>query len=250
MKKTIFSLSAAFLLTGALAGCGADNGAVGDNNNDGVRPIGYYSDEDNGDNDLGMNNNGNGLLDNNRGRDNITGNDDALGDDNGNLGYNNGDGLNNDTDNDLGLGNNDNNNNGKIDDGNNMMGNGHNNGMMNNGNNNHEQQAQVIADKLADMNNVENTTVVVTDDNVLVGVKTHDGGVSKHFKSTIRRTVQGVVNNKDIHVTTNAKMYNRIQNVNNNLDDGDGLNEVGSDINGIINDLGDAAKRPFQNNNK
>ncbi|HET7656839.1 MAG TPA: YhcN/YlaJ family sporulation lipoprotein [Bacillales bacterium] len=235
MKKSIFSLSAAFLLTGALAGCGADNGAVGDN--DGVRPIGYYSDENTDDNDWGMNRNRNhnGMLDNN--------NNGALGNRNDNLGYNNGDGLNNDTDNDLGLGNNNNNNNGKIDDGNN-------NGMgMMNGDNHHERQAQAIANKLADMKNIENTSVVVTDDNVLVGIKTNDRGVTKHLKSSVRKTVQGMVQGKDIHVATSPRMYNRIKNVNNNLQDGDGLNEVNSDVRGIINDLGDAVKRPFQNNN-
>ncbi|HEX7064315.1 MAG TPA: YhcN/YlaJ family sporulation lipoprotein [Bacillales bacterium] len=235
MKKSIFSLSAAFLLTGALAGCGANNnGAVGDN--DGVRPIGYYSDENNGDNDWGMNRNRNhnGMLDNNG----------ALGDRDDNLGYNNGNGLNNDTDNDLGLGNDNNNNNGKIDD-------GDNNGMgMMDGDNNHERQAQAIANKLADMKSIENTSVVVTDDNVLVGIKTHDRGVTKNLKSSVRRTVQGMVQGKDIHVATNPKMYNRIKNVSNNLQDGDGLNEVNSDVRGIINDLGDAAKRPFQNNNR
>ncbi|HET7616739.1 MAG TPA: YhcN/YlaJ family sporulation lipoprotein, partial [Bacillales bacterium] len=111
-------------------------------------------------------------------------------------------------------------------------------------------QAQAIANKVSTLKNVENTSVVVTRNDVLVGVKTHDNGVTRNLKSNVRRTVQGVVQGKNIHVATKRRMYNRIQNVSNNLQNGDGMNEVGSDIRGIINDLANAAKRPFQNNNR
>lgn len=220
MKRTAFSLSAAFLLSGMLVGCGANNnGAVGNrNNNDGARPIGYYT--------------GNG-------RDNLPGIRDNNLSDNNNTTYQNR--LNNDRDNDLGFGN------GVIDN----DGPNDNNGPNANGTvAQHERQAKAIANRVADLTGVENTSVVVTDDNVLVGVRTNNQGVTRNLKSNIRRTAQTVVRGKDIHVTTDRTMYNRIKNVSNNLRDGDTTGEVSSDVRGIINDIANAAKRPFQNNNR
>lgn len=111
----------------------------------------------------------------------------------------------------------------------------------------HAIQARTIAQRVASLKNIENTSVVVTDNDVLVGVKTHDKNIGA-IKNSIRKTVQGVVKNKRIYVTANPRMYNRIQNVRNNLNAGGTLNEVSSDVTGIINDLANAAKRPFQNN--
>lgn len=221
MKRTALSLSAALMLSGVLVGCGtADNGAVDNNrNNDGARPIGYY----NGDNDRGNNT---GV--NNR----------------GGFGYNNR--ANQDRAYDQGIGDR-NNNEGPLTD---MMDpNDVNNNRMNN-NNDHQRQADTITDKLTDMKHVQDASVVVTDDDVLVGVNTTDNKVTKNYKKNIRNTVQSVTGNKDIHITTDPDIYDRITDVNDNLGNGDGFNEVRSDIQGIINDLGNAAKRPFQNNSR
>ncbi|HET7628333.1 MAG TPA: YhcN/YlaJ family sporulation lipoprotein [Bacillales bacterium] len=215
MKSTVLSLSAALLLSGTLVGCGANNNAGNDN--------GAVGNNDNGTARpigyySGQNNNNN--------------NADRFG-------YNNR--LNNDRDNDLGLGNGVMNNDDRNDDnGPNAMGR----------NTVYSRQAQAIANRVSTLKNVQNTSVIVTRNDVIVGIKTHDHGVTRNMKSNVRRTVQNVVQGKNIHVTTNRKMYNRIQNVNNNLQDGDGMNEVSSDIRGIIDDIANAAKRPFQNNNR
>ncbi|HET7581031.1 MAG TPA: YhcN/YlaJ family sporulation lipoprotein [Bacillales bacterium] len=213
MKKTIFSLSAALLMSGALVGCGANNGAVGNGNNgDGVRPIGYYG----GNHD----NTNNGIVRDRNGR---------IGANNGRMGANN---------------NNVNHYNRRL---NNRQIRDMNGPYANGANRKYRHQAQVIANRVASMKNVENASVVVTDNDVLIGVKTNDK-TTKGMKSGIRKTAQTVVQGKNIHVATKPRMYNRIKNVHNNLRDGNTVNEVGSDIRGIINDLGNAAKRPFQNN--
>lgn len=211
MKKNIVStFSAALILSTALVGCGANHsGALGNRN--GVRPIGYF----NGQNNNPRNNNPRYTNDR--------------------LGYNNP--TNNNGNHNLGMG------------GNGRMHNAGNQQAKGLGHNarKHKIQARTIAHRVASLKNVENVSVVVTNHDVLVGVKTHDK-TTRNLKSGIRKTVQGVVNNKTIHVATKPKMYHRIQNVSNNLHDGGTLNEMSSDIRGIINDLGNAAKRPFQNN--
>jgi spore cortex protein len=215
MKKTIFSLSAALLLGGGLVGCTADNnGAVDDNNN--TRPIGYYSNEDTRDNDLGINN-----------RDNAEGPMTDIMDRDGN--------RDNAGNNNLGI-NNDNN-------GNNIGMNGGNQTNDNNG-----QKADQIANRITDMDNVEDARVIISDENVLVGVDTNDNDANDNMESRIRKSVQNMVNGKDVNVTTDEDMYNRIESVDNDLQNGDGFDEVQSDVQGILDDIGNAVQRPFENN--
>lgn len=212
MKTTVASLSAALLLSGVLVGCsGNDNAANNPNNNPANNGNGTRSiDYHNGN---GMNNNPPGYANRN--------------------GYNN-QNVNDNRDRNMDM----NDNNGAVNDNN------------NNDVNYHSQKAQKLSDKVANLKNVEDAHVIVTDDDVVVGVKTNDQGTTKNYKSKIHKTVQNYVNDKDIHVTTDSNMYTRIQDTSNNIRNGtqNGMNEMGSDIRGIIDDLGNAAKRPFENN--
>lgn len=61
--------------------------------------------------------------------------------------------------------------------------------------------------------------------------------------------------NRDVKVVSDQKMVNRIENVDNDLRDGRAYTEVESDVRGISkdivnagSDLGNAIKRPFENN--
>lgn len=116
--------------------------------------------------------------------------------------------------------------------------------------NTHSKDAQRIADKVANMKNVEHASALVTDNDVVVGIDTRDHGVTKNLHSKIRKSLQNKVGGKNVHVSSDPKMYNRIKNTSNSLQTGarKGTNEVSSDVRGIINDLGNAAKRPFENN--
>ena len=49
-------------------------------------------------------------------------------------------------------------------------------------------------------------------------------------------------------VVTDDDMFDRIRTVDDDLQGGQAIEEVQSDINAILNDLGDAIQRPFENN--
>lgn len=241
MKKAVLSLSAALLLGGGLAGCNADNNEAIDNNND-TRPIGYYTNEDGRDNDLGINDrdNGQGPMtdmfdgDNNDAeglnddRDARNGDVDILdNDENGRDLVNDNDDFTNDDDfvND---------NNGTPDD-----------NFYNNANG---EQAERIANRVATLKNVEDASVIVTDDNVIVGVETKDQA-DRDLRQNIRNTVRTMVDdNKDVHVTLDPDLFDRIQTVDDDLQEGRAMNEVQADIEGILEDIGNAVQRPFEDN--
>lgn len=221
MKKTIFSLSAALMLGGGLAGCNAGDNQAIDNNTD-TRPIGFYTNEDNRDNDLGMRNrdNGEGPMTDMMDRDGNNNNN------NGRINYRNGTGNNADLNDDR------------------ITENAPNNSYFNN---NGGEKAEQIANRVGGMKNIEDARAIVTNDKVLVGVHTQDQA-DQNLNASIRNTVRTMVKGKDIHVTTDENMYNRIRTIDDDLQDGRAMNEVNSDINGIVNDIGNAAERPFENN--
>lgn len=113
------------------------------------------------------------------------------------------------------------------------------------------QQALLIRHRVNQLSGISDAQVLVSKNNVIVGVKSTRPDMStKDVDQKVRSAVKNVVNNKRIHVVTDPSMVNRIKNVNDRLNTGSAGNEVSSDIKGIINDLGNAAKRPFQNNSK
>lgn len=204
MKTSVFSLSAALLLSGALVGCGTNNAA--NRNHAGMRPVGYYN---------GQGNNGPGY--NNRA--NYPNNHAGMGNNFG-----------------AGAGN--------------YNGTAYNNRNNTRGNTSvNKNQASAISRKINNMNHVQNAHVVVTNNDVLVGVKSNTK-VTGSMKKNIRNVVNSIARGKNIHVTADPSMYKRISNVSTNLQNGNAGNEASSDVRGIINDLANAVKRPFQNNVK
>ncbi len=106
--------------------------------------------------------------------------------------------------------------------------------------------AQKIANKVKKMENVDDARVVISEENVLVGVDTNDRN-DQDVKEKVQNEVQKSTK-KNVQVSTDENMFTRIRDVDNNLRNGDGFNEVESDVTGIMNDLGDAVQRPFENN--
>lgn len=212
-KKTSF-LAVAVLATGVLTACGADN----DNGNgfgNETRPIGYYSN----DRDVGFNN-----VNNDGANGPIT---EMMDDDNNRNDRNN-----------LSLMNNNNNNN-------------DNNRNLNNGNANYDdgydgQLAERIEDRVERINNVDDANVIITDDTVLVGVDTNDQN-NKNMEKNVRNAVQKLTNKK-VRVADDEDVFDRMGNVTDDLRNGSAYDEVRSDVNNILDDLGDAVQRPFQNN--
>ncbi len=106
--------------------------------------------------------------------------------------------------------------------------------------------ARKIARKVENMRDVEDARVVVTGDSVLIGIDTNDRN-DRDVEPKVRNAVQKMTD-KNVRITTDEDMFTRIRDVDNDLRDGNGFAEVQSDINAIMDDIGDALQRPFQNN--
>ncbi len=114
--------------------------------------------------------------------------------------------------------------------------------------------AERIANKVNDIRGVDDAHVILEDNNVIVGVDT-DENKKEELTKKVRETTAKLAPNRDVKVVSDQKMVNRIENVDNNLRDGRAYTEVESDVRGISNDivnagsdLGNAIKRPFENN--
>ncbi|MDM5339243.1 YhcN/YlaJ family sporulation lipoprotein [Fictibacillus enclensis] len=114
--------------------------------------------------------------------------------------------------------------------------------------------AEKIRDRVNRMNNVDDAHVILNDNNVIVGIDTSENN-KKAVDHRVYREVKKLVPNRDVRVTTDDNLVNRIKNVDNNLQNGKTTREVSSDVKGIMSDigkagtdLGNAVKRPFENN--
>ncbi|SDI85017.1 YhcN/YlaJ family sporulation lipoprotein [Natribacillus halophilus] len=107
-------------------------------------------------------------------------------------------------------------------------------------------EQQDIEQTVSDMDNVESTHVVVDDDNVLVGVRT-TGDDGDETTDDIREELEDETD-KEVYVTDDPDMFDEIGGAADDLAEGTGqaVDEAGSTIDGIIEDLSDAAQRPFE----
>lgn len=112
--------------------------------------------------------------------------------------------------------------------------------------------ANQIKNRVTGLSGVNNASVLVNGNNVIVGVNTNNNNTNNNqaLEQQIISTVKGVAGNKKVQVVTDKNMVQRIGNVNDRINNGSAANEVQSDIRAILNDLGDAVQRPFQNNAK
>ncbi|WP_221566217.1 YhcN/YlaJ family sporulation lipoprotein [Alkalihalobacillus sp. TS-13] len=111
---------------------------------------------------------------------------------------------------------------------------------------NGEELAARISKRVKEMKNVDDVRVVVNGDTVLIGVDTNDQN-DQDVRKQVKEVVQQITD-KNVRVTTDEEMFTRIRNVDDDLRNGNGFAEVRSDVNSIMNDIGDAMQRPFQNN--
>lgn len=109
--------------------------------------------------------------------------------------------------------------------------------------------AESIARRVSEMNNVDDARCVITRDSVLVAVDTNDRN-KKDVEDKVRAQVEQMAQGKTVRVVTDEGMYDRVTTIDNRLRDGEGMREVGSDLRGIMDDLGDAISRPFENNER
>ncbi|GGB49257.1 YhcN/YlaJ family sporulation lipoprotein [Fictibacillus barbaricus] len=114
--------------------------------------------------------------------------------------------------------------------------------------------AERIAKQVNDIRGVDDAHVILEDNNVIVGVDT-DESKKDQLTDKVRKITAHMAPNREVQVVADQNMFNRIENVDDDLRDGRAFTEVESDVRGISNDivragnnLGDAIKRPFENN--
>ncbi|MFO3787453.1 YhcN/YlaJ family sporulation lipoprotein [Bacillus mojavensis] len=195
-KLTIAGL---ILMTAGLTACGANNDALNDTRNNGnTRPIGYYTNENDADRQGdGMDHDGpvselmedqNGQ--NGRDRNTTNVNDRVTADDRVPLTT---DGTYNNTNN------------------RNM----NRNGTNNNGYDNQENRrlAAKIANRVKQVKNVNDTQVMVTDDKVVIAVRSH-ADFTKSDRQNVTKAARNYADGRDIQVSTDKGLFTRLHKMN------------------------------------
>ncbi|SDI75711.1 YhcN/YlaJ family sporulation lipoprotein [Alteribacillus bidgolensis] len=116
------------------------------------------------------------------------------------------------------------------------------------GQGNNQQTAEEISSEVEDLNGVDDARVIVRDQDVLIGIDTYeDEEKADKLAEKIKAEVEEDLDeNKNVYVTTDEEQYGNIQEIDNNLQNGMGLDEAGDTINSMIEDLSNAAQRPFE----
>ncbi|TKD70269.1 YhcN/YlaJ family sporulation lipoprotein [Pseudalkalibacillus hwajinpoensis] len=104
-----------------------------------------------------------------------------------------------------------------------------------------------LSKRIEKLKNVEDARVIVYGDQIMIAVDTNDRN-DADVKDSVRSEVAKVTKQKNITISTDEDVFGRMGDVNNRLEDGDAFKEVQSDVNAILDDVGNAAKRPFENN--
>jgi spore cortex protein len=104
-----------------------------------------------------------------------------------------------------------------------------------------------LAKRINKLKNVDDARVIVYGDQIMIAVNTNEKDDAK-VKDKVRSEVAKVTKQKNVSISTDKDVFGRMGDVNNRLANGDGFKEVQSDVNAILNDIGNAAKRPFENN--
>ncbi|MGG1686226.1 YhcN/YlaJ family sporulation lipoprotein [Pseudalkalibacillus sp. NRS-1564] len=104
-----------------------------------------------------------------------------------------------------------------------------------------------LAKRINKLKNVDDARVIVYGDQIMIAVDTNDQN-DADVKDKVRGEVAKVTKQKNVSISTDENVFGRMGDVNNRLEDGDGFEEVQADVNGILDDIGNAAKRPFENN--
>jgi spore cortex protein len=96
--------------------------------------------------------------------------------------------------------------------------------------------AERIANKVDNIRGVDDVHVILEDNNVIVGIDT-DMRASENLTRKIRRTVAKMAPDREVKIVADEKMFNRVQNVDNDLRDGRAFTEVETDVREIMDDI-------------
>lgn len=104
---------------------------------------------------------------------------------------------------------------------------------------------QRITTRLADLENVRDSRVIVDEDRILIGVEAN-GQDTQRIEQDVRRTVGNMVGDKELIVVTERDQYNQVRTADDRLRGGEAFEEVGATINEMFQDFGRAIQRPFE----
>jgi spore cortex protein len=104
--------------------------------------------------------------------------------------------------------------------------------------------AQQLANRVDDIEGVEDCRVIVHENDVVVGVQTDSN--NEKIKNRVQKVVQQQVEGKDVRVVTDKNTVGRIRTMDDELRTGAAFNEVGATFNDMLQDLGRAVQRPFE----
>lgn len=104
--------------------------------------------------------------------------------------------------------------------------------------------AQQVSNAVEKINNVEDARVLVTENNLIIAVDTKDTN-DNTVKDKITKQVQKMAYGRNIQVITDKDTFTRIRNIDNDIRNGVDRKTIDSNINNLMNDIGNAIKRPF-----
>ncbi|MFN7249227.1 MAG: YhcN/YlaJ family sporulation lipoprotein [Anaerobacillus sp.] len=99
--------------------------------------------------------------------------------------------------------------------------------------------------RLADLENVRDSRVIVHGNRVLVGVDA-DGQDTQQIEQDIRQRLRGMTGDREIIVVSERDQYDQIRTADDRLRAGEPFEEVGATINAMFQDFGRAIQRPFE----
>jgi len=111
-------------------------------------------------------------------------------------------------------------------------------------------ESQQIQNQVEGLDGVEDARVIVSGDDVLIGIETVGTENAEKLENRIEKQVKNMLESdnkgKNVYVTTDKEHIGNIAQVDNDIRNGVGLDEVGDTISAMIEDLSDAAQQPFQ----
>lgn len=112
--------------------------------------------------------------------------------------------------------------------------------------------AQRIAQRADAVPGVDRAHAIVSRNNVAVGVVPENAGTNNEdVEKKVRDAIKPITGDRQVYVTSDTRYVNRITTAETNFNAGRrGMREAGADITGIIDDLANALKRPFENNDR
>lgn len=103
-------------------------------------------------------------------------------------------------------------------------------------------RASNIANAVSKINGVDKTTVVISGNNALVGIRQNENGstgdvdnLKNNIVSTVKRTDKGI---KNVYVTSDMSLYNRIDRIARDITEGKTLTNYTDEIDDIIRKIG------------